>query len=156
MAFKKDKVYLTREGLKKLTENLKKFKEKKEPELIKRVARARSFGDLTENSEYANAREELSFVKSRIDELEEIIARVLIVKSDKRKKAVAFGSKVTVKGNGQNNVFIVVGEQEADPTLKKISYNSPLGKALMGKKVGEKVEIKAPVGKIAYMIKAIT
>lgn len=155
MVFTKDKVYLTREGLNKLKEDLKKLKEQKQPKLVQRVARARSFGDLTENSEYSNAREELAFVKNRIDELEEIIARASIVKSDKRKKTVSFGSKVTVKGNGQNNIFMMVGEQEANPTLKKISYNSPLGKALMGKKVGEKVKIKAPVGKIVYVVKKI-
>ena len=156
MVFTKNKIYLTEEGLKKLKKDLKKLQEEKQPKLIKRVARARDFGDLSENSEYTNAREELAFVKNRIEELEGTIANALIAKSSKKKKRVAFGSKVTVKSNGQNNVFTVVGEQEADPGHKKISYNSPLGKALMGKKVGEKVQIKAPVGKIAYMVKAIS
>lgn len=155
MTFKKNEIYLTKEGLKRLQEELRVLKEEKHPRLVKRVARARDYGDLTENVEYTNAREELAFLKTRIEGLEGIIAQVAVIKSDKRKRTVALGSKVTVQGNGQRKIYTLVGEWEADPKLKKISYNSPLGKALMGKKVGEKVKIEAPAGKIIYTIKKI-
>jgi len=155
MIFQKEEVYFTADGLVRLKAALKKLKEVEQPRLVKRVARARDFGDLSENAEYDSAREELSFVKSRIEELEGVISQAKVIKSSRAKKTVTLGAKVTVTGNGQRQAFMVVGEWEADPKLKKISYNSPLGKALMAKKVGEVVEIKAPAGKIIYTIKKI-
>lgn len=154
MSFQKGEIYLTPDGLTGLQKTLKKLQEE-QPRLVKRVAQARDFGDLTENTEYSTAREELAFLKSRIEDLEEIISQAKIIKSGRAKKTVTLGTKVTVAGSNQRQVFTVVGEWEANPKLKKISYNSPLGKALMGKKVGEKVEIEAPAGKISYTIKKI-
>lgn len=155
MSFKNDEIYLTEEGIKRLREELKKLKDQDQPALVKRVARARDFGDLTENSEYSNAREELAFTKSRIEELEGILTKAIVIKATNKKHSITLGSKVTVAGNGQDHIFTVVGEWEADPKLKKISYRSPLGKALMGKNEGEKVQIDAPVGKISYLVKKI-
>ena len=148
-------VYLTSEGLKELQTELKDLEDKKLPKLVKRVARARSFGDLSENSEYSNAREELAFAEGRVDELKELISRAKVIRSKKKKDVVKLGCKVTVHANGGEHTFEVVGEWEADPGKKKISHNSPLGKALLGKKRGETVEIKAPAGKIIYEIKKI-
>lgn len=151
--------FLTPQGLQELKEELKVLKEKKLPAAIKRVARARSFGDLTENTEYAAAREALSLVEIRIGELEEIISRARIIKKSGRPslkgKRVELGGKVTVSTNGEEHVFTVVGEWEADPFAKKISVSSPLGKALIGKKVNSKIEIEAPAGKVVYTIKKI-
>ena len=155
MSLQKEEIYFTADGLVKLKATLKELKEKEHPRLVKRVARARDFGDLSENAEYSDAREELSFVKNRIAELEATVLQAKVIKSSRGKKTVTLGAKVAVTGNGQRQVFTVVGEWEADPKLKKISFNSPLGKALMGKKVGEAVEIKAPAGKIIYTIKKI-
>lgn len=151
-------VFLTKEGLEELKKELKELTEKRKPDLIKRVARARDFGDLTENAEYTNAREELSFVEGRIAELEELMVKAKIIEEDNCKnqhKTVGLGCKVTVKVDGQKHIFTVVGEWEADPTNKKISHSSPLGKALLGKKKGEKVEVEAPAGKLTYTIIAI-
>jgi transcription elongation factor GreA len=149
----KKSVYLTKEGLDELKKELKELQNKKRPQLVKRVAVARSMGDLSENSEYANAREDLSMIDGRIEELEKILSQVKIIKAAKKScKKVGLGCQVTVKVNKKTSVFHVVGEWEADPDNKKISHNSPLGKALLGKRKGEKVEIEAPAGKIVYEV----
>ena len=153
-----NQVFLTKEGLKELKDELELLQTKKHPDLIERVARARSFGDLSENTEYSNAREELSFMEGRIEELEELIAKAKLIRIRTRgaeNNVVKLGCKVTVHADGSQHTYEVVGEWEADPKAKKISHNSPLGKALLGKKLGEKVEIEAPAGKIIYTIKKI-
>jgi len=151
-----EKVYLTHGGLEKLKEELKELTEIKKPELIKRVARARDFGDLSENAEYSNAREELSFIEGRIAELEELLTKAKVIVEEAKHTGhqcmVALGSKVTVSVNGKKHLFVVVGEWEADPANKKISHSSPLGKALLGRKSGDKVEVEAPAGKLVYTI----
>ena len=153
----KNDIFLTAEGRKELEEELKELKNIKLPALIERVAKARSFGDLSENTEYTNAREDLSFIEGRIDEVQEILSRAQTIKavSNNAKNAVSLGSKVTLKVKGKEHTFTVVGEWEADPKEKKISQDSPLGKALMGKKVGSEVEVEAPAGKIHYTIHKI-
>lgn len=150
--FQKD-FYLTNEGLKELKAELKILVEKKRPDLIDRVATARSHGDLSENSEYTAAREDLAFVEGRIGEIEELINKAKLIKTKTTNNSVVqLGCKVTVKVNGKAQTFEVVGEWEADPLEQKISHTSPLGQALIGKKKGEKVEIEAPAGKVTYSI----
>ena len=151
---KKD-FHFTKEGLKELKQELKKLVEEKRPKLIDRVAVARGHGDLSENSEYTAAREDLAFVEGRIEELKELIARAKLIKTEKTKGEVKLGCKVTVKVNGKKQTFEVVGEWEADPLKQKISHTSPLGKALLGKKMGEKVKIEAPAGKVIYHIQKV-
>ena len=124
---------------------------KKRPELVSRLAAARSQGDLSENSEYASARQDLAFIDGRIAELEVVINEAKVVASHSKSK-VDVGCKVTLHVNGKKDTYIIVGEWEADPAQRKISNSSPLGKALLGKKVGEKVQVEAPVGKIVYKI----
>ena len=148
------KFYLTKHGLKELNEELKVLVNEKRPKMIKRVAVARSHGDLSENSEYTAAREDLSFIEGRINELEELINKAKIIENSKSDK-VTLGSKVTVKVNGSSQTYEVVGELEADPMKKKISNTSPLGKALLGKKNGNKIEVEAPAGKVQYYIEKI-
>ena len=152
MTTNNDQVFLTKKGLEDLKKELKELAETRKPELIKRVARARDFGDLSENAEYANAREELSFVEGRIAELEDLLVKAKVIVEDHNHKSVILGSRVTVKVNGQKHIFNVVGEWEADPINKKISHSSPLGKALLGKKSGDKVEVEAPAGKLTYTV----
>ena len=153
---KKD-LYFTKDGLKELKAELKQLKEKKLPKLIKRVALARSFGDLSENSEYTASREELSFTEGRVEELEAIIRKAKVISDTKKSGSnqVKLGCKVTVKVNGKTHTYEVVGEWEADPLQKKISHTSPLGKALLNKKKGDKVAIEAPAGKVNYHIQII-
>ncbi len=128
----------------------------KRPKLVERLASARVQGDLTENSDYFNAKEELEFLDGRIEELEEVLKNAQIVKTKNgRNTAVEIGTKVTVKVSGEKHIYEVVGEWEADPINKRISPSSPLGKALVGKKVGDKAEVEAPAGKLIYEILAI-
>lgn len=144
-------VQVTEEGLKKLQDELKELTEVKRPHMVDRLATARAMGDLSENNDYVQAKEELSFIDGRIAELEEVLRSATVVKKQDNGGSVTLGSKVTVK-NRAEHVFHVVGEWEADPGKKMISDKSPLGQALIGKRVGEKAEVEAPAGKITYTI----
>ncbi len=148
------KVHLTQEGFNELQAEVNELKAKL-PQAVDRVAKAREHGDLSENSEYHAAREDLSFVQGRVEELEEVLGHATIIKNSSG-DSVSLGSQVTVLTHDNNEItFTIVGEYEADPHKKKISHDSPLGKALFGKKVTEHVEYEAPVGKIIYKIKKI-
>lgn len=152
------KVFLTKEGLEELKKEHEEISRVKRPAIVKRLSQARDQGDLSENAEYHAAREELSFVDGRIDELEELLKSVVVIEDHAKTgadRSVELGSKVTIKIDGREEVYSVVGEFEADPAEKKISHESPLGKALIGKKVGQEVEVEAPVGKIIYRIVSI-
>lgn len=152
----KDKLQLTKQGLEALKIELNHLVEEKRPGLVERLANARGQGDLAENSDYQNAKDELEFLDGRIDELQDVIKNAVIINGVSLKNGqVAVGTKVKVHVNGSESVFEIVGEWEADPTAKKISHTSPLGQALMGKKVGEKVEVEAPAGKLHYEIVSI-
>jgi transcription elongation factor GreA len=142
---------LTKEGLNQLKAEFEVLTATKRPETVKRLADAREQGDLSENSEYAAAKQDLSFIDGRIAELEDILHVAKVVTSHK-KGSVDIGCKVTLTINGKKEIFHVVGEWEADPSQKKISHSSPLGKALLGKKPGDKVEVVAPAGKILYHV----
>jgi transcription elongation factor GreA len=148
-------VQLTKDGHADLVQELSELQNTKRPAAVARVQTAREFGDLSENAEYHAAREELNFIDGRIEELEEILSRAKVVSAPKTNGVVGIGCKVTVSVDGQTYIFHVVGEWEANPSEKKISHDSPLGKALLGRKVGEKVEVDAPAGKIVYTIKKI-
>jgi len=149
-------VQLTKEGFKSLQKELDELVNEKRPKLVERFANARSQGDLTENSDYSNAKEELEFLDGRIDELEAVLKNAEVVKNGASKNGgVSVGTKITVRVNGEKHVYQMVGEWEADPVNRKISPESPLGQALVGKKVGEKAEVKAPAGKVTYEILAI-
>jgi len=148
------KIYLTKDGLSELKEEHEELIKVKRPEILNRVSQARNMGDLSENAEYNVAREELSFIDGRIDELEELLKQAVLITANKS-STIKLGSKVKVNTGKAKDEFILVGEWEADPKEKKISHESPLGKALLGRKVGEKAEVEAPAGKIVYTIEAI-
>ena len=151
-----DEVFLTSEGLKELKNELHELEEVKRPALVRRVAKARDFGDLSENSEYTAAREDLSFIDGQIAELTELLVKSKLIKKAKKNDGVVhLGSRVIVNVNKMDYEFVVVGEWEADPNKKKISHQSPLGRALIGKKTGDQIEVEAPVGKIKYLIKEV-
>lgn len=126
----------------------------KRPQIVKRVADARDMGDLSENAEYTAARDELAFIDGRIEELEELLKEAVLIDRTEGAggKNIAIGSKVTVKVNNKEEVYTVVGEWEADPIQRKISHESPLGKALLGKSIGDTIEVTAPAGKIHYTV----
>ncbi len=152
----KKKIFVTKEGLEELKHELEVLSKTKRPEVLERVSAARAMGDLSENSEYTAAREELSLIDGRIEELSEILKNVeLISEGAKTNKSIQLGSMVIVSVNGKKEEFALVGEWEADPHNKKISHESPLGKALIGKGVGEKIEVEAPAGKISYTVVSI-
>ncbi len=148
------KIYLTRDGLSDLKREHEELIKLKRPEVLNRVSQARNMGDLSENAEYNVAREELSFIDGRIEELEELLKQAVVITNNKS-NTIKLGSKVKLGTGKGKEEFILVGEWEADPKEKKISHESPLGKALLGKKVGEKAEVEAPAGKILYTIEAI-
>jgi transcription elongation factor GreA len=150
------KIYLTKEGLEELKKEYDELVKVKRPNVLEHVSQARNMGDLAENAEYVASREELTFVDGRIDELEVILKQAVVIRDTKTTNhAIKLGSTVTLHVNGKKEVFTVVGEWEADPESKKISHESPLGKVLIGKKVGEKVQVEAPAGKITYAVVSI-
>ncbi len=150
-----NKVLLTKDGLVELKREYKELFDVKRPEAVQRLSDARELGDLSENSEYAAAKQDLSFIDGRILELEEIIHGAKLISGNHQKTQVDVGCKVILHINGKRDEFMLVGEWEADPKQKKISHESPLGKALMGKKVGDRVEVEAPAGKVIYKILGI-
>ena len=150
-----NKVNLTLTGYNELATELADLKDNNLSAAIDRVATARAFGDLSENAEYHSARDDHAALVGKIEELTDILARSQIIQTTTSKSQVGVGSKVTVAINGTTHEFTIVGEWEADPAEKKISHESPLGKALIGKAVGDKVEVSAPAGKITYHIKEI-
>ena len=116
-----------------------------------RIAEARNYGDLSENADYDTAREDQALVETRIAEIEDILANAEIIKASKGTK-VTVGSTVELKSGGKSFTYTVVGPVEADPLEGKISNESPIGGALMGKKVGESVTITTPKGSMTYEI----
>lgn len=147
-------IQLTAKGFETLKKELGELLKVKRPALVERISNARAQGDLSENSDYQNAREELEFLEGRIDELESVMKTARIVK-EKNDGGIGVGTKVTVRVNGVKQTFEIVGEWEANLTDNKISHTSPLGSTLVGKRTGDKLEVDAPVGKIKYEIVSI-
>lgn len=145
---------ITKAGLNQLQAELTDLNEVRRPQLVERLALARSMGDLAENSDYQSAKEDLSFMDGRIAELEDLVKTAQVVAPADNTK-IDLGHSVTVQINSTKAVFQIVGEWEANPAQKKISHSSPLGAALMGKKVGDKVEVPAPAGKVVYTVASI-
>jgi transcription elongation factor GreA len=148
------KKLMTKNGLVTLKKKLAEL-ENQRPRLVKRVETARQMGDLRENSEYHAAREDLTLLDTQIDELREVLANIKIVNKSNNSFKVGLESVVAVRNDQGEVVYQLVGEHESDPFGGKISYTSPLGQALMGKKKGDKVVAKTPRGKVEYQIVAI-
>jgi len=149
------KIYqITDEGKKELEAELLELKSRRGA-IADKIAEARDFGDLSENAEYDSAREEQGLVESRIAEIEDILLNAELIKTSKGSK-VALGSKVELKTGRKTVNYTVVGPVEADPLEGKISNESPIGLALMDKKVGDTAIIKTPKGEITYEIVKIS
>jgi transcription elongation factor GreA len=152
-------VYLTPEGLIAAEEELEYLRSVRRLEVAERLHNALSEGELIENAELEIARSEQAFVEGRILDLEEILRKVqVIVKSDGQPDIVGIGDTVTIRESGEDveEEYFVVGSAEADPSAGRISNESPLGKALIGKRVGEKAIVRAPDGDLVFEIVSIS
>jgi transcription elongation factor GreA len=151
-----EEILVTKEGLKKLKEELEYLKSTKRKEVAERLKEAISYGDLSENAEYEEAKNEQAFVEGRILELEIKIRKAKIISEKSTKKSVVeIGSSVTVQEKGERDdpeTYTIVGSTEADPIDHKISNESPIGQALLGHSKGDTVEVQAPGGKGRYEI----
>ncbi len=147
--------YLTAAGFKALQEEYNELIGNKRHSIASRIQKAREYGDLSENAEYAEAKDEQSFIEGRILELEHVLSNVTVIQTTGSSDMVQIGSKVKLHLNGKDVAFTIVGAQEANPVEKKISHESPLGQALLGKKIDSIVEVDAPVGKLNYKIISI-
>lgn len=146
---------ITREGLDRLEEELKHLKSVARPEIIRAIAEAREHGDLSENAEYHAARERQSFIEGRLAELEDKVARSEVIDvSGLSGKLVKFGATVTIvdEDTDEELTYQLVGEVEADIKAGRIAVNAPLARALIGKTVGDSVEVVTPRGEKAYEI----
>lgn len=144
-------ILLTLSGLEKLKTELANLKDRRK-KVAERIKIAREFGDLAENSEYEDARNEQSFIEGRIEELEDMISRARVVAKNGGNGKVEMGSVVTLKLNGDRFSYEIVGVNESDPAAGKISAESPIGYSLIGKTKGEKVDITTPNGTTTYEI----
>jgi len=148
--------YMSKEKIEELKSELTNLKEKKTPELAKRIDEARQMGDLSENAEYHAAREDMSWAHTRIKELEHLLDNAEIISQTTKGGVVQVGSLITVSVKGKQKEYTIVGPQEADPANGKISNESPLGNAFLGKKKGDKVEVILPIGTQVYTIEKIS
>lgn len=147
--------YFSEEGLEKLKQELEDLKTAKRHEIAARLEHAKSLGDLSENAEYQEAKEEQSLLESRIVEIEEVLRNAVIIKKDAYSALVQVGSTVRVTSEHGEENFTIVGSEEADPKSGMISNESPLGKAFLGRKIGDTAEVKTPAGIVHYSILAI-
>ena len=147
---KKATVSITKEGKAELEKELKALIDER-PVLAERIATAREYGDLSENEEYSSARKEQNTAESRIAEIQEILKNAKVIRS-RAGSSVTLGSTVKVKTGRKEIIYNIVGPVEADPLSGKISNESPIGKALLGHKVGEVAELKLPKGVTKYHI----
>src|SRR5215217_1442447 len=151
-----DKVPMLEEGDRKLNEDLKRLKSER-PEIVEAIESARAHGDLSENAEYHAAKERQGQVEATIADLEDRLSRAMVIDPTTLSgNKVVFGATVTLLDEDRKKVkYQLVGQTEADAKDGRISYNSPLGRALIGREVGEEVEVSAPGGDRSYKIKAI-
>ncbi len=148
--------YVSAEGLEKLKQELQELKTVKRQEVAARIEVAKALGDLSENAEYHEAKDEMAMIESRIFEIEDILRNVALIEAETGAKGVTHvGSTVVVIVKGQEKTFTIVGSNEADPTTGKISNESPIGGALLGVKKGDSVEVRTPGGYTTYEVKEV-
>ena len=149
------KMILTKDGLKKLQDELENLKSVRRIEVAERIKQAIAFGDISENSEYDDAKNEQAFIEGRIQELEQKLRNVEVISEEKKSKSVVtMGCKVVVRDMelGEDMEYTLVGTAEADPEAMRISNESPVGAAILGQRVNKVVEVQAPVGTLKYKI----
>ena len=147
----KKEILMTQDGLDKLTKELAELSDVRRPEIINRIKTAKELGDLSENAEYVSAKEDQSFVEGRIQEIEQTLKYVKVVKGGNA-DIVGIGSAVEVEIEGDIDNYEIVGATESDPAKGKISIDSPVGQALLGHKVKDVVSVQTPDGAVSYKI----
>ena len=147
--------FLSRAGADKLAAELDQLVNEVRPGVIGRVKAARELGDLRENAEYESARKEQSFVEGRIQTIEALLKAARVVDEAPTAGVVAVGSTVVVATNDEEHVFVLVGSSEADPANGRISYVSPIGQALIGRRAGDQVAVRLPVGEATYVVREV-
>jgi transcription elongation factor GreA len=153
-----EQTFLTRDGLKKLEEELNYLRTVRRAQVAERLHNAQEDGELIENAEYEDAKNEQAFLEGKILSLEAMLSNaVIIAENDGSNGVVSLGSKVTIKeaGGGKPESYQLVGAAEANPKDGRISNESPLGRALLGRKVGDDVKVNAPAGTISFRVVAI-
>lgn len=146
--------YLTREGEDALRRELRQLVETRRPTLARKLKDAVAQGDLKENADYHDAKEQLGFVEGRVQHIESILMNAIIVDSSEPSDEVRVGSTVVIQeiGSGEDEEYQIVGSAEANPRERKISQKSPIGSALLGKQIGKKVSVTTPDGEIRFKI----
>ena len=148
-------VYMTAEGLERLQNDLRQLITVDRPRVAHRIHEAKLDGDISENAEYEDAKQEQSFLEGRIATLEAQIRHAEVIEATNSDK-VGIGSKVRIKGGDGEETFTIVGSAEAAPREGRISNESPVGVALMGRKKGDKVTVRAPAGAVEYTVVAVS
>jgi transcription elongation factor GreA len=154
MSANNKEVYLTPEGLQKLQEELEFLRTVRRPEIARRIREAKEAGDVMENAGYDEAKNEQAFVEGRILQLEQMIRNAVLISEQTRRDRVELGHYVTIREQDSNQIerYLIVGSAEASPADGRISNESPLGKALMNRRVGEQVTVKTPGGILQFEI----
>jgi transcription elongation factor GreA len=149
-------VHITPEGLEAVQKELQELTTRRRPEIVSKIKAARELGDLSENFEYHAAKNEQGMMEARVKELEEIVKNHVLIETRTEKNVVGMGNTVRFAEDGEDEeIYRIVGPAEADPKAGRVSYESALGKALIGHRVGEKVEIRTPSGAYSVRITAI-
>jgi transcription elongation factor GreA len=150
-------VYLTAEGRAELEQELHKLITVRRPELAMKLKEAVSQGDLKENADYHDAKEQQAFVEGRIQYLENVLRSAVTISNDGPSDEVRIGSQVTIReeGSDEDETYMIVGAAEANPREGKISHESPIGAALLGRKKGDKVKARTPAGEMIFRVRRI-
>jgi transcription elongation factor GreA len=149
------KLFVTADGLKKIQEELDELKTTKRKEIAERIHEAKELGDLSENAEYIEAKEEQGFVETRILDLEQMLKNTEMISHTTNTSTVQIGSTISVKSPAGTAEYTIVGSSEADPIAHKISNESPMGQAFLGHNVGDTVTVHTPTGDILFEILSV-
>lgn len=144
--------YISADGLEKIKAELHQLKTIKRKEIAERIKEAKELGDLSENAEYVDAKDEQAFIEGKILELEELVKNAAVIQNQQGSSVVQVGSRIQVKNSAGESIFHIVGSKEADPAAGRISNESPLGQALVSRRAGETVTVQTPKGPIPYTI----
>ena len=149
-----EETYLTKEGEIELRRELRQLKETRRPEFARKLKDAVAQGDLKENADYHDAKEQLGFIEGRVQHIEYILQNAIIIDNSGPSDEVRIGSTVVIReeGTAEDEEYMIVGSAEANPVQRKISQKSPIGSALLGKRIGKKVKVETPGGEIRFKI----
>lgn len=149
--------YVSAEGLERLKLELRELKTVRRREVASRIETAKALGDLSENAEYHEAKDEMALMEGRIHEIESVLKNVAVIEQETGASGVVrVGSTVEVEVRGKHKTFTIVGSNEADPAVGRISNESPIGSALLGAKAGTSVDVKTPAGTMSYDILSVS